>query len=34
MAVDRGSREGCDYIKCASAEDAGKVYHSLHGVVV
>lgn len=31
MAVDRGSREGCVYIKCASAEDAGKVYHSLHG---
>lgn len=31
MAVDRGSREGCVYIKCASAEDAGRVYHSLHG---
>jgi membrane protein Man1 len=30
-AVDRGSREGCVYIKCASADDAGKVYHSLHG---
>jgi hypothetical protein len=24
-------REICVYIKCASADDAGKVYHSLHG---
>lgn len=31
MAVDRGSREGCVYIKCSSAEEAGKVYRALHG---
>jgi membrane protein Man1 len=31
MAVDRGSREGCVYIKCATTDDAGKEYHSLNG---
>lgn len=31
LAVDRGSREGCVYIKCSRPEEAGKVYRSLHG---
>lgn len=29
--VDRGSREGCVYMKCMSQEDAGKAYRALHG---
>lgn len=29
--VDRGSREGCVYMKCMSKEDAGKAYRALHG---
>ncbi|XP_021927347.1 inner nuclear membrane protein Man1 isoform X2 [Zootermopsis nevadensis] len=31
ISVDRGSREGCVYLKCASQEDAGKAYRALHG---
>ncbi|XP_024945079.1 inner nuclear membrane protein Man1 isoform X2 [Cephus cinctus] len=31
IRVDRGSREGCVYMKCMSQEDAGKAYRSLHG---
>lgn len=31
IRVDRGSREGCVYMKCSSQEDAGKAYRALHG---
>ncbi|KAG7202363.1 hypothetical protein KM043_018689 [Ampulex compressa] len=31
IRVDRGSREGCVYMKCVSQEDAGKAYRALHG---
>lgn len=31
IRVDRGSREGCVYMKCMSQEDAGKAYRALHG---
>ncbi|XP_074101228.1 LEM domain-containing inner nuclear membrane protein MAN1 [Cotesia typhae] len=31
IRVDRGSREGCVYMKCFSQEDAGKAYRALHG---
>ncbi|XP_043286043.1 inner nuclear membrane protein Man1 [Venturia canescens] len=31
IRVDRGSREGCVYMKCLSQEDAGKACRSLHG---
>ncbi|XP_047369565.1 inner nuclear membrane protein Man1 isoform X1 [Vespa velutina] len=31
IRVDRGSREGCVYMKCISQEDAGKAYRALHG---
>ena len=31
LAVDKSSREGCVYIKCSSADEAGKVYKALHG---
>lgn len=31
IKVDRGSREGCVYMKCMSQEDAGKAYRALHG---
>ncbi|XKL66725.1 hypothetical protein PGB90_010145 [Kerria lacca] len=31
MMVDETSPEGCVYIKCASAEDAGKAYRKIHG---
>ncbi|OXU26861.1 hypothetical protein TSAR_010602 [Trichomalopsis sarcophagae] len=31
IKVDRGSREGCVYMKCMSQEDAGKAYKALHG---
>ncbi|XP_017886001.1 inner nuclear membrane protein Man1 [Ceratina calcarata] len=31
IRVDRGSREGCVYIKCMSKEDAGQVYNAVHG---
>lgn len=31
ISVDRVSREGCVYLKCASQEDAGKAYRALHG---
>ncbi|XP_014218016.1 inner nuclear membrane protein Man1 [Copidosoma floridanum] len=31
IKVDRGSREGCVYIKCMSQEDAGQAYKALHG---
>jgi membrane protein Man1 len=31
IKVDRGSREGCVYMKCLSQEDAGKAYKALHG---
>ncbi|KAJ8680455.1 hypothetical protein QAD02_016242 [Eretmocerus hayati] len=31
IKVDRGSREGCVYMKCKSQEDAGKAYKALHG---
>ncbi|KAF7988372.1 hypothetical protein HCN44_000945 [Aphidius gifuensis] len=31
IRVDRGSREGCVYVKCMTHEDAGKAYRALHG---
>lgn len=31
IKVDRGNKEGCVYVKCASQEDAGKAYRALHG---
>nr|XP_033197466.1 inner nuclear membrane protein Man1 isoform X2 [Bombus vancouverensis nearcticus] len=31
IRIDRGSREGCVYMKCMSQEDAGKAYRALHG---
>ncbi|KAK9306794.1 hypothetical protein QLX08_002682 [Tetragonisca angustula] len=31
IRVDRGSREGCVYMKCMSQDDAGKAYRALHG---
>ncbi|XP_014608795.1 PREDICTED: inner nuclear membrane protein Man1 isoform X2 [Polistes canadensis] len=31
IRVDRGSREGCVYMKCTSQRDAGKAYRALHG---
>jgi membrane protein Man1 len=31
ISVDRASRDGCVYLKCASQEDAGKAYRALHG---
>ncbi|XP_064110867.1 uncharacterized protein LOC135218472 [Macrobrachium nipponense] len=31
IAVDRGSREGCVYLKCASLSEAGKAFRALHG---
>ncbi|XP_011502933.1 PREDICTED: inner nuclear membrane protein Man1 isoform X2 [Ceratosolen solmsi marchali] len=31
IKVDRGSREGCVYMKCLSQDDAGKAYKALHG---
>lgn len=31
VAVDRASREGCVYVKCVSAAEAGKAYRALHG---
>ncbi|KAI4475122.1 hypothetical protein M0802_015274 [Mischocyttarus mexicanus] len=31
IRVDRGSREGCVYMKCISQNDAGKAYRALHG---
>ncbi|XP_053970373.1 inner nuclear membrane protein Man1 [Hylaeus anthracinus] len=31
IRVDRGSREGCVYMKCMSQEDAGEAYRALHG---
>ncbi|XP_066957583.1 uncharacterized protein MAN1 [Macrobrachium rosenbergii] len=31
IAVDRGSREGCVYLKCASMSEAGKAFRALHG---
>ncbi|XP_014232175.1 uncharacterized protein LOC106656052 isoform X2 [Trichogramma pretiosum] len=31
IKVDRGSREGCVYMKCMSQEDAGKAYKAVHG---
>lgn len=29
--VDKSSKEGCVYVKCASDDDAGKAYQALHG---
>lgn len=29
--VDKSSKEGCVYVKCASELDAGKAYKALHG---
>uniref|UniRef100_A0A4W4GM06 Inner nuclear membrane protein Man1 n=1 Tax=Electrophorus electricus TaxID=8005 RepID=A0A4W4GM06_ELEEL len=31
IAVDKNSREGCVYVKCLSAEHAGKAFKALHG---
>ncbi|CAL4077184.1 unnamed protein product, partial [Meganyctiphanes norvegica] len=31
VAVDRGSREGCVYLKCASPAEAGRAFRALHG---
>lgn len=31
IAVERHSREGCVYMKCASPADAGIAYRALHG---
>nr|XP_045619451.1 uncharacterized protein LOC123771121 isoform X1 [Procambarus clarkii] len=31
IAVDRGSREGCVYLKCASLSEAGRAFRALHG---
>ncbi|MGH0175894.1 UNVERIFIED_CONTAM: hypothetical protein FKN15_005903 [Acipenser sinensis] len=31
IAVDKNSREGCVYVKCLSAEYAGKAFKALHG---
>lgn len=31
IAVDKGSLEGCVYLKCSSPEEAGKAYRALHG---
>ncbi|KAJ8889114.1 hypothetical protein PR048_008608 [Dryococelus australis] len=31
ISVDRQSREGCVYVKCASQHDAGRAYQLLHG---
>lgn len=31
VAVDRGSREGCVYLKCASPKEAGTAFRALHG---
>ena len=31
LAVDTSSKEGCVYIKCSNADEAGKVYRALHG---
>ncbi|MPC10148.1 Inner nuclear membrane protein Man1 [Portunus trituberculatus] len=31
VAVDRGSREGCVYLKCASLSDSGRAFRALHG---
>ncbi|XP_015124863.1 inner nuclear membrane protein Man1 [Diachasma alloeum] len=31
IRVDRGSREGCVYMKCLTHDDAGKAYRALHG---
>lgn len=31
VAVDRGSREGCVYLKCASLPDSGRAFRALHG---
>lgn len=31
IAVDKGSSEGCVYLKCSSSEEAGKAFRALHG---
>lgn len=31
VVVDKQSREGCVYMKCASPVDAGIAYRALHG---
>ncbi|XP_042225991.1 uncharacterized protein LOC121868997 isoform X2 [Homarus americanus] len=31
IAVDRGSREGCVYLKCASLAEVGRAFRALHG---
>lgn len=31
VAVDRVSKEGCVYVKCTSAAEAGKAFRALHG---
>lgn len=31
IAVERQSREGCVYMKCATPRDAGIAYRALHG---
>ncbi|XP_071544125.1 uncharacterized protein MAN1 [Panulirus ornatus] len=31
VAVDRSSREGCVYLKCASLSEAGRAFRALHG---
>ncbi|XP_022082522.1 inner nuclear membrane protein Man1-like [Acanthaster planci] len=31
VAVDRNSREGCVYVKCATPENAGRAYRALQG---
>ncbi|XP_022199639.1 inner nuclear membrane protein Man1 [Nilaparvata lugens] len=31
VALDRGSSEGCVYLKCTSPQEAGKAYRALHG---
>ena len=31
VAVDKPSKEGCVYVKCASPADAGKAYKALQG---
>ncbi|XP_075230419.1 inner nuclear membrane protein Man1-like [Lycorma delicatula] len=31
IAIDKGSLEGCVYLKCSSPEEAGKAYRALHG---
>ncbi|XP_029103310.1 inner nuclear membrane protein Man1-like [Scleropages formosus] len=31
IAVDKSSREGCVYVKCLTAEHAGKAFKALHG---